>query len=66
MTEPDPLVLDLHRRAGAARIRVGKMMRRAGSDPSTWSRWMNGARPNLSTLRAVETALETLIAERPR
>lgn len=57
MTQIDPLLVDVWSRSRAAKIPIGRVMRRAGLRPATWSSWMAGASPALKDLRAVQAAL---------
>lgn len=60
MKEPHPQVMDLYRRARAIQVRIGPLMDRADLHPGTWSGWMRGVQPKLSSLGRVDAALKEM------
>jgi hypothetical protein len=67
----DPQIIDIQRRAEAASLDMAPVLADAGVAASTWYRWKTGrvgpnltTRPNLTTLRRVQDALERRLATR--
>jgi hypothetical protein len=64
MIQLDPLIIEIKDRAYQARVPISAVMKRGCVRVATWSDWMRGADPKLSTVRVVQRALEDEIASR--
>lgn len=60
---PHPLVADINDRAFRAGVRPPEIMKRAGVDPSIWSRWAKGIVPTLGSIEKMNLALTSIIEE---
>lgn len=59
-----PEVADIEAKAREARQPMLPVIQRAGLAYTTWTRWKQGASPNLKHLKAVQSALDSLLQER--
>lgn len=60
----EPEVAEIDARAREAGLPMLPVIERAGLAYTTWTRWKQGASPNLKHLKAVQSALDSLLQER--
>lgn len=65
MKDIAPEVLELQSLIWANKLRVSHVMQRAKVANSTWTRWANGAQPNVGTLRKIRAAVDAISSESP-
>lgn len=61
--KPDPAIVPLQSAMFAAGLPIGAVCKRAGVNPTTWSRWASGGIPDTAKLRAIAAAIEEMASE---
>lgn len=64
MPEVAPEVAEIADLMFRHKLKAGKMAKRAGFRPATWSGWANGVQPSVANVRKFRLAVEAAIAEK--